>query len=255
MYQNDVCKVLTCEVRLSYANLIQPRKMNENDPNEKAKYSVTLLIPKSEQACVDDIMQSIQAAHNAAINTVWNGAVPQYDPIIHDGDGVRKDGTPYGDECKGHWVINANSVNKPQVVHQSNLNAELAPQDIYSGMYARVTIRFYGYSNRAKGIACGLGNVMKTRDGEPLSGGASAAADFAGLEQTTPNVGAVPMGGQATPGVMPQQPMAAPQQPMAMPPQGQAPMQYPNYAPVQQPMQPQAPPVGAVQYPTGQYGA
>ena len=30
----------------------------------------------------------------------------------------------------------------------------------------------------SKGVGCGLGNVMKTRDGEPLSGGASAASDF-----------------------------------------------------------------------------
>ena len=55
---------------------------------------------------------------------------------------------------------------------------ELAPQDIYSGMYARVTINFFGYmSNGKKGVGCGLGNVMKTRDGEPLAGGASAASD------------------------------------------------------------------------------
>lgn len=51
-------------------------------------------------------------------------------------------------------------------------------------MYARVTIRFFGYSNSGnKGNGCGLGNVMKTRDGEPLSGSASAASDFAGIGQ------------------------------------------------------------------------
>ena len=59
---------------------------------------------------------------------------------------------------------------------------ELAPQDIYSGMYARVTVRFYPFNTAGKrGVGCGLGNVMKTRDGEPLSGGASAASDFAGV--------------------------------------------------------------------------
>ena len=47
-------------------------------------------------------------------------------------------------------------------------------------MYARVTVNFFPYDNAgSKGVACGLGNVMKTRDGEPLSGGASAASDFA----------------------------------------------------------------------------
>ena len=96
--------------------------------------------------------------------------------------GVRQSGVPFGDECKGHWVITASTKNKPQVVGIDNINCELAPSDIYSGMYGRVTIRFFGYSNSGnKGIGCGLGNVLKTRDGEPLSGQASAASDFAGI--------------------------------------------------------------------------
>ena len=85
---------------------------------------------------------------------------------VNDGDVVRENGTPYGPECKGCWVITASTKNKPQVVHQSDVNTELAPQDIYSGMYARVTINFFGYMNNGKkGVGCGLGNVMKTRDG------------------------------------------------------------------------------------------
>ena len=101
---------------------------------------------------------------------------------IYDGDGVRPSGVPFGDECKGHWVMTASTKNKPQVVGIDNINCELAPSDIYSGMYARVTIRFFGYSNSGnKGIGCGLGNVMKTRDGEALAGSASASVDFAGV--------------------------------------------------------------------------
>lgn len=248
MYNNDAQKVLTPEVRLSYCNLVTPRKINENDPNEKAKYSVTLLIPKTETAVIADINASIQAAEQASISTLWGGFRPQYDPIIHDGDGVKKDGTPYGDECRGCWVLNASTTTKPQVVHQSNINTELAPQDIYSGMYARVTIRFYGYNNKSKGIACGLGNVMKTRDGEPLAGGSTAAQDFAGLESAPAQVGAVPQ--QAAPNYSApaypvQQPAApapvAPTAPVAYPTQpaqaftqapaanGQAPVAYPVY--------------------------
>ena len=95
---------------------------------------------------------------------------------------MRPSGIPFGDECHGCWVITASTKNKPQVVGQDNINVELAPQDIYSGMYARVTVRFYPFNTAGKrGVGCGLGNVMKTRDGEPLSGGASAASDFAGV--------------------------------------------------------------------------
>lgn len=185
MYQNDALKVLTGEVRLSYAHLTEPYA-NPQQQGAKAKYSVTLLIPKTDTATYNDIMNAMNAAAADAVNKVWNGVKPPVPKFpLWDGDGVRQSGLPFGDECKGHWVMTASSTQRPQVVDQSNINVELDPRDIYSGMYARLTLRFFGYSNSGnKGVGCGLGNVMKTRDGEPLSGGASASADFAGIGQT-----------------------------------------------------------------------
>lgn len=185
MYQNIATKVLTGEVRLSYANLTTPRApLQGGDP----KYSVTLLIPKSDSATIADINASIQAAYEDGVSKKWGGARPTPKVLIHDGDGLRPSGLSYGEECKGHWVITASSKNKPQVVGMDNINCELSPADIYSGMYARVTLNFYAYDAAgSKGVGCGLGNVLKTRDGEPLSGGASAASDFADFN-TTPSV-------------------------------------------------------------------
>lgn len=199
MYQNDPMKVLTGECRLSYCNLTTPRAAQQGG---EPKYSVTLLIPKTDVATKADIDAAIQAAANEALSKVWNGArPPQLRVPIYDGDGVRPSGVPFGDECKGHWVMTASTKNKPQVVGIDNINCELAPSDIYSGMYARVTIRFFGYSNSGnKGIGCGLGNVMKTRDGEALAGSASASVDFAG-------VGAAPAAAPAY-GVTPTAPAA-----------------------------------------------
>lgn len=182
MYQNDPVKVLTGEVRLSYVHLVEPRVKK---PGDEPKYSVTLLIPKTDYATKADIDASIQAAAQDALSRVWNGAAPPTINVpIYDGDGVRPSGEPFGDECKGHWVMSASTINKPQVVGVQNIAQELPPREIYSGMYARVTIRFFGYSNSGnKGIGCGLGNVMKTRDGDSLSGSTSAASDFAGVGQ------------------------------------------------------------------------
>lgn len=128
---------------------------------------------------------------------------------------MRPSGIPFGDECHGCWVITASSKNKPQVVGQDNINVELAPQDIYSGMYARVTVRFYPFNTAGKrGVGCGLGNVMKTRDGEPLSGGASAAADFAGVGNAVAPAAPMQQGwSQATP-----TPTAASAAPVYQPP-------------------------------------
>lgn len=182
MYQNIATKVLTGEVRLSYANLISPRAAQQG---QEPKYSVTLLIPKTDSATIADINASIKAAYDEGVSKKWGGAHPQPKVIVHDGDGLRPSGLPFGDECKGHWVLTASSKNKPQVVGIDNINCELVPQDIYSGMYARVTINFFAYDTAgSKGVGCGLGNVLKTRDGEPLSGGASAASDFAGIGDT-----------------------------------------------------------------------
>ena len=182
MYQNIATKVLTNEVRLSYANLVTPRTPQQGgDP----KYSVTLLIPKSDEATVANINASIKAAYDDGVSKKWGGARPAPKTIVHDGDGLRPSGLPFGDECKGCWVLTASTKNKPQVVGIDNINCELAPSDIYSGMYARVTVNFFAYDTAgSKGVGCGLGNVLKTRDGEPLSGGASAASDFEGLGQS-----------------------------------------------------------------------
>lgn len=201
MYQNIPTKVLTGEVRISYEHLSKPYA-NPNQPGSEPKYSVTLLIPKTDVATKADIDASMKAAYDKAVAEEWKGARPQLrSALIYDGDGLRNDGSKFGPECAGHWVITASSKRKPQVVDISNINVELAPQDIYSGMYARVTLNFFSFNtNGNKGVGCGLGNVMKTRDGEPLSGGASAASDFEGIGQAVaPQMPATPGYGAAMP--------------------------------------------------------
>ena len=217
MYQNIPTKCLTGECRLSYVHLTQPYA-SPSTPGAKAKYQVTLLIPKTDVATKADIDAAIQAAYQQGVASKWNGLQPRLaSPLIHDGDGTKNNGAPYGDECKGHWVLTASSATiKPQVVHISNISQELAPQDIYSGMYGRVTINFYPFdSGNNKGVGCGLGNVLKTRDGDPLGGGASASSDFAGLEQAVDPTAAQDFTQYAAPQAAPapqyNAPQAAPQ--------------------------------------------
>ena len=214
MYQNIATKVLTGEVRLSYVNLTTPRASQQGG---EPKYSVTLLIPKSDNATKMDIDNSIRAAYEEGVSKKWGGAHPQPKVIVHDGDGLRPSGLPFGEECKGCWVITASTKNKPQVVGIDNVNCELAPNDIYSGMYARVTLNFFAYDTAgSKGVGCGLGNVMKTRDGEPLSGGASAASDFADFgNAAAPAYGAQP--NYAAPAAPVYQAPVAPAYPQAAP--------------------------------------
>ena len=92
---------------------------------------------------------------------------------LRDGD-IERDDEAY----KGHYFINANSTTAPQIVDRA-VKPILDRSEVYSGCYARVSLNFYAFnSNGNKGIACGLGNIQKIRDGESLGGKTTAADDF-----------------------------------------------------------------------------
>ena len=179
-------RVVTGEVRFSYVSLLKPR---ESQYGGEAKYSVTILVPKSDFQTKQRIDTAIEAAKQQGKSKVWNGVIPPMvaNPI-HDGDGVMPNsGMPYGDECKGHWVINAStSIDYPPKIVDANLNPILNPTEVYSGMYGRIAVNFAPYNNAGKkGVGCYIStNVQKTRDGEPLGSVAPAATDdFGGAPQ------------------------------------------------------------------------
>lgn len=174
-------RVVTGDVRLSFVHLFTPRAhQNGGEP----KYSVTILVPKSDTATKQRIDQAIEAAIGEGIQKRWGGIRPPIIAIpVYDGDGTRpSDGMPFGDECKGHWVFTASNKYPPQVVDQQ-LNPIINQSEVYSGMYARVSVNFFPYAvSGKKGIGCGLGNVQKVADGEPLSGHIAAKDDFAPID-------------------------------------------------------------------------
>ena len=170
-------KVITGKVRFSYTYVFEPRAMEGQDA-DKARYSVTLLIPKSDTATLSKIKAAVAAAKETG-KALWHGGTPPKLPVpLHDGDGVRESGDPYGPECKGCYVITASSKTQPQIV-DSSLNQIMDKNEFYSGCYGKASVNFYPYSVSGKrGIACGLGNLLKLEDGEHLDGRSSAEEDF-----------------------------------------------------------------------------
>ena len=172
------------EARLSYVHLFEPySSMAGQDP----KYSVTVLIPKSNTAAKRQIDDAIEAAKQIGIQNKWGGQAPAVvATTIHDGDGVKQNGEAYGDECRGHWVLNcnANATHPPKIVNLAR-QPIIDQSEVYSGMYGWVNINFFPYFNSLKkGIGCGLNAVMKTRDGEPLGGSAPSVDEaFANVPQ------------------------------------------------------------------------
>lgn len=226
MSNNNPQHVVTGKVRLSYVHVFSPYA---NPNGGEAKYSTTILIPKSDIATKQRIDAAIQGAIEAGVASRWNGVRPPQVAIpIHDGDGVRpSDGMPFGEECKGHWVVTASSKQAPQVVDMQ-LNPVIDQTQIYSGVYARVSIQFFAYANSGKkGIGCGLGNIQKLEDGEPLGNRTNAADDFGDMGAYVPAAPSYAQPNYGAPAPNYAQPYAPPAQPRVT---------YPQYP--QQPAQP-----------------
>ena len=167
------------DVRFSYCNLFQPQVRPGGKP-EDAKYSVTILVPKSNAQAKAIIDAAIQDAVTAGVSKVWGGQRPPVPAIcVHDGDGVRPSGgMPYGEECKGCWVFTAASKQPPFVV-DANVQNIMDPREVYSGMWGNVNVNFFAYnSSGKKGIGCGLNGVQKTRDDAPLANRVTAEEAF-----------------------------------------------------------------------------
>ena len=140
-------KVITgVNTRLSYFHGWEPASINGGEP----KYSVSVLIPKTDKETVDAINNAIDAAIEEGI-------------------------TKFGGK-------KANSKTAPQIVDKA-VKPILDRDEVYSGCYGRVSLSFYAFnSNGNKGVACGLGNIQKIKDGDSLGGRPTAVDDFTTLE-------------------------------------------------------------------------
>ncbi len=168
-------KVVTGKVRLSFVNIFEPKApQGGGDP----KYSVTLLIPKTDKDTLGKIAQAISDARENFCKRNGASALPvKPNTTLHDGDGVRDSGDPYGPECKGCYVITVSSKQRPVIVDR-NGQAILDSTEVYSGCYGRASINFYGYNQAGKkGISAGLLAIQKLADGDPF-GIVGSASDF-----------------------------------------------------------------------------
>ena len=174
---NNPTKVITgVNTRWSYVNAWEPKSINGGAP----KYSVSLIIPKSDTKTLEKIRAAIQAAYEEGQSKLKGSgrSVPALSALktpLRDGDAERPDDEAYANS----YFVNANSGTAPGIV-DADRNPILERSEVYSGVYGRASINFYAFnSNGNKGIACGLNNLQKMRDGEPLGGKSRAEDDFA----------------------------------------------------------------------------
>jgi len=167
-------KFVTGKVRFSFCYF---HKTRTNDRGEE-KYSTTVIIPKSDGATIT----KFRACEAEAARNKFPNKTPEFykalKSVLHDGDGLRPTGEPFGPECKNSWVFTASSNDRPEIV---DVNAQPFLEQVKSGDYGRVSINMYGFDTKGnKGVAAGLNNVQFLERGESLTGRTDAATDFGG---------------------------------------------------------------------------
>ncbi len=162
--------------RISYAHIFSPGVNKDGTPG---KYSVACLISKEDTTTIQKIKAAIKAAVQEGKSKLANkqGALPKMENLklpLRDADAEDIDDEAY----QGHMFFNASSTRKPQIVDRRK-EAITDSEEVYSGCYCNVSINFYAFNRDGnKGIAAGLNNIQKVKDGERLAGGSSADEDF-----------------------------------------------------------------------------
>lgn len=175
-YMNPTKVITGPNTVFSYLNCWDPKAIQGGTP----KFSVSLIIPKSDVKTLEKIKVAIQAAYEEGQSKLkGNGkSVPPLSTLktpLRDGDLERPDDEAYKDS----YFVNANSGTAPGVV-DADRQPILDRSEMYSGVKGRASINFYAFNtNGNRGIACGLNNLQKISDGTPLGGRSLAEDDFA----------------------------------------------------------------------------
>lgn len=171
MKEKSATQVVTGKVRFSYAHVHEPHAVEEG---QDKKYSVSILIPKSDKLTLSKIEAAVMAATAAGKSAKFAGKIPPNLKLpLRDGDAERPD----NEEYEGMFFINASSKNKPGIVDQDR-NEIMSKEQFYSGCWGRASVNFYAFNvSGNKGIACGLNNLQFMEDGENLGGGGTSAAE------------------------------------------------------------------------------
>ena len=181
MAEMNNTKVVTGKVRFSFVNVFEARAFGEG---QTPKYSVMLLIPKSDVGTINRIKKAIDAAAQKGLFTKFGGKLPAVlKTTLKDADkDTDQDGEIFADKwdyTAGHYIINVSSTVQPQIV-DATLSPIINPTEFYSGCYGRASINFFAYNNNGnKGISAGLNNLQKLEDGESLGSFTTAEQDFA----------------------------------------------------------------------------
>lgn len=158
-------KVKTAEFRASFCNVFEAKGFDGGEP----KFSIAMIFPK------DADLSELRAIAKEAVREKFGDKAPANlrSPFRDGAEKGELEG--YGD---GVIFVNASSKQQPGIV-DAKLQRVMSRDEFYAGCYARATVTAYAYDQKGnKGVAFGLHNLQKLRDGERLDGKAAAEKDF-----------------------------------------------------------------------------
>lgn len=193
-------------VRFSYANFFVPKAGDEDKVDKKTGkpaefYSCQVIIAKADKESVEKVNGAVNAA---AKEKLGDKKIPSMWKLpLRDGD---EEWEEKGEHLKGCWFFNCKAKGKPSVVGTRKYTEEdvaqwdadnehetaeykarnrpkvgklvkLSEEDFKSGDYGRISVDMYYFETESKGIAVGLGNVQKLKDGDALGGSRTSADD------------------------------------------------------------------------------
>lgn len=180
------------EVLFCFTHLTEPHSIEGS--TSKPKYSTNILISKQDKEDMKTIEKEYQKALERGVQQYGvgfkNRATPLHRPVgsnngllIDCDQDPRYQSDPHMQGC---YMLCLKASTQPSVMAKEcgfrELSKEEISQYVYSGCVGFVTFDFYPYStNGFSGIGAGLGNVLKTRDGDFMGGRGTATSDFSDL--------------------------------------------------------------------------
>lgn len=174
---SNVRKVTTPQFRVAFASVFTPQTTEREDGTEsKPKYSLVMIFDE------DTDVSKMEKLAKAAAKEKWGDKIPRSARVSPFRDGGEKEDEGIEGFEEGMQFATASTFFRPGIVDK-DLNPILDQEDFYSGCYARATIVAYAYDQKGnKGVAFGLQNIQKLKDGESLTGRTSAEDDFEEVE-------------------------------------------------------------------------
>jgi len=175
----EIKRYVTPVFRLSYPNVFVPRAAKKGgDP----KYGLSAIWTPSKFTDKEKVLwKAILKALDEEAQTRFKKPFKSLPANIKRG--LRNGNEKPELEGYGEGTIFASVTSKmaPGVIDRNKNTIspdEGNADEIYPGCYCRATVTVYGYDNEGKGLALGLMNLQKVKDGTRLDSRTNAAEDF-----------------------------------------------------------------------------